>query len=263
MTTHHTGPATTGDTAPDTARPGQSYLAGCLDRLQRLLDSEWPAIQAAASVVAEAYPRGGEVHLFGTGHSHLLAEEPFYRAGGLARIRPILFEGLMLHADAPLSTTLERLDGLADVLLAHHPIRSGDVLFAISNSGGNAVTSQLAQAAQQRGATVIAVTSLRHARSDQARHTTHPRLHELADIVLDNHGLTGDASVEIAGMATRVGPTSTVIGAALINAVMVEAVAVMADRGTPPEVYLSSNLAGGDDVNERLLATAPSVRGGS
>ena len=35
------------------------------------------------------------------------------RAGGLVRVRPILFEGLMLHASAPLSTTLERMPGLA------------------------------------------------------------------------------------------------------------------------------------------------------
>ena len=211
--------------------------------------------------MARTYAAGGDVHLFGTGHSHLLAEEPFYRAGGLVRVRPILFDGLMLHAGASLGTTLERLDGLAEALLAHHPIRPGDVLIVISNSGGNAVTSQMARAAQGLGATVIALTSLQHARSDHARHSSHPRLHEIADITIDNHGVTGDAAVEIQGMASPVGPTSTVAGAAVINAIVVEAVALIAERGTPPEVYLSSNVEGGDDVNARLRTGEPTARG--
>ena len=68
--------------------------------LRRLGDDEWPNLSAAAEIVADAIAGGGDIHAFGTGHSHMLAEEVFYRAGGLVRVRPILFEGLMLHADA-------------------------------------------------------------------------------------------------------------------------------------------------------------------
>ena len=77
----------------------------------------------------------------------MLAEEMFYRAGGLVDVRPILFEGLMLHADAPMSTSLERLPGLAAVILDGHGVESGDVLFVFSNSGRNPVTVELAEAA--------------------------------------------------------------------------------------------------------------------
>ncbi len=249
--------------AQPSPRPGQRYLDTCRERLDRLREQEWAQILAAAQEVAAAYSSGGVIHLFGTGHSHLLAEELYYRAGGLTRIRPILFEGLMLHVDAPLSTTLERLDGLAEALLAHHPVRAGDVLVVISNSGGNAVSSELAQGARRRGATVVAITSLLHARSDEARRTGHPRLHEIADITIDNHGTVGDAAMDVPGMGTRVGPTSTVAGAAIVNAIVVEAAAIMAEQGAPPEVYLSSNVTGGDDVNTRLLSGEPGGRSAS
>ena len=84
------------------ASPGRRYLEIAGDLVARLLDAEWPNIRAAAELVADALAAGGVVHAFGSGHSHMLAEELYYRAGGLVHVRPILFEGLMLHASAPL-----------------------------------------------------------------------------------------------------------------------------------------------------------------
>ena len=103
--------------------------------MERLLDGEWPNIDRAADLVADSLSRGGTIHAFGTGHSHVLAEELYYRAGGFVRVNPILFEGLMLHSSALLSTSLERMPGLAEALLADHPIAPGDVLVVASNSG--------------------------------------------------------------------------------------------------------------------------------
>lgn len=244
-------------TAPSTegpaGSPGRDYLATVSKLLQRLADEQWPAIEAAATALADSLDSGGTVHAFGTGHSHMLAEEIFYRAGGLVRVRPILFDGLMLHGSAPLSTALERLDGLAEALVVDHGVAAGDVVFVISNSGGNAVTAELVEAVRERGATVIAVTSVAHATSPHRRATSRRPLHETAHIVIDNGGVVGDASVRIAGLDRAVGPTSTVIGAAALNAVIVEAVGRLAAAGRAPEVFASSNTAGGDAVNDRLL----------
>jgi uncharacterized phosphosugar-binding protein len=227
-----------------------------LEVVQRLIDrlrvEEWPNIRAAAELVADAIASGHTVHAFGAGHSHMLAEELYYRAGGLVRVSPILFDGLMLHASARLSTSLERLSGLAEALLLDHPIAEGDVLIIASNSGGNAVSTELAQQVQNAGGRVIAVTSLQHATSGAARSTDLPRLHELAAVVIDNGGSVGDAAVEIPGFDRRVAPTSTVVGAAILNAVVAEAVQLLVDRGTPPDVYVSSNSEGGDAANSRF-----------
>ena len=231
---------------------GRRYLAVTQQLLARLVDHEWPKISAAADLVADALEREGTVHAFGTGHSHVLAEELFYRAGGLVRVNPMLFEGLMLHASAPLSTALERLPGLAAALLDDHPIASGDVLIIASNSGGNAVTSQLAQLAHGAGVPVVALTSLRHATSTAARASSFPRLHEVADVVIDNGGCVGDAAIRIEGFDSSVAPTSTVVGAAILNAVAAEAVERLVARGHAPAVYTSSNVEGGDAANAEL-----------
>jgi uncharacterized phosphosugar-binding protein len=238
---------------PTPQSPGRRYLATARDLLDRLLVEEWPAIRSAAEMVADALAAGHDVHAFGSGHSHMLAEELFYRAGGLVRVRPILFEGLMLHASAQLSTSLERLPGLAATLLEDHPIAAGDVLVVASNSGGNAVTSELAVLARDAGARVIAVTSIRHATSAAARASDRPRLHEVADVVIDNGGCVGDAAVDIDGFDRRVAPTSTVTGAAILNAVEAEAVGILVERGVIPDVFASSNVEGGDAVNVALL----------
>lgn len=238
------------------ASPGIAYLELVGRMLARLRDQQWPAIREAATLVADSLASGGTVHVFGSGHSHMLAEELFYRAGGLVRVKPILFDGLMLHPSAALSTSLERMPELADALLADHPIAAGDVLIVASNSGSNAVSSQMVRLVQQYGVRVIAVTSLRHATSSSARSNELPRLHEMAEVVIDNGGVVGDAAIEIDDFDRRVSPTSTVMGAAILNAVVAEAVQMLVERGTPPEVYTSSNVEGGDEVNAGLLRSA-------
>jgi uncharacterized phosphosugar-binding protein len=237
--------------SPLVTTPGAGYLALVADLIERLGSEEWPALCRAAETIAEALANGGTIHAFGTGHSHMLAEELYYRAGGLVRVRPILFEGLMLHGSASLSTSLERLPDLADALFVDQGVADGDVLIVASNSGSNAVASRLAQLAREAGARVIAVTSLRHATSADARSNELPRLHELADVVIDNGGVVGDAAIDIAGFERKVGPTSTVVGAAILNAVVAEAVQLLVDRGISPEVYASSNIEGGDAANSR------------
>jgi uncharacterized phosphosugar-binding protein len=241
-----------------TAAPpaGRRYLSIATDLVARLADAEWPHISAAADLLTDAIATGRLIHAFGSGHSHMLAEELFYRAGGLVRVRPILFEGLMLHASAPLSTALERMPGLAAALLADHPMTAGDVLVIASNSGTNAVSTEIARLARDAGVRTVAVTSLRHATSDAVRSSDGPRLHEIVDVAIDNGGVVGDAAVSIDGLTTRVAPTSTVVGAAILNALVAEVAERLVGRGVPPEVYASSNVEGGDAVNDRYLRAA-------
>ena len=233
-----------------TSTAGRRYLAIVGSLVARLATTEWPRIDAAATLMTEAIAADRVIHAFGSGHSHMLAEELFYRAGGLVRVRPILFDGLMLHVSAPLSTALERLPGLAAALLDDHPMDAGDVLIMGSNSGSNAVAIELAQLARDAGVHTIALTSLGHATSAQARTRVGPRLHEVAEVVIDNGGIVGDAAVDIEGLPMRVAPTSTVVGAAIIETLVAEVVERLVARGVIPEIYRSSNVAGGDAANQ-------------
>jgi uncharacterized phosphosugar-binding protein len=183
----------------------------------------------------------------------MIAEELYYRAGGLVRVRPVLFEGLMLHGSATLSTALERIPGLASAILEDHGVDAGDVLLVASNSGSNAVVTEMAGEARRRGLPTVAITSIGHATSDEARQEGGTRLHELVDVAIDNGGVVGDAAIDLDGLGTRVAPTSTVVGAAIANTLVAEVAARLLERGIVPEIFTSANVAGGDDRNAAHL----------
>lgn len=177
-------------------KASERYYEILKETLENAFHGQTGALETAAQRIAESLLNGGMLYTFGTGHGHLLALEIFYRAGGLARVCPILDERLMLHASASESTGWERTDGLADELLARYPVKAGDVLIAISNSGRNTVPVELAMKCRSRGAYVIALTSLRHTGAVTPRNPMGKRLFEVADLVLDNGGALGDAAVE-------------------------------------------------------------------
>ena len=229
------------------------YLLSAQELMGRVAITQQESVAACVDLFADALTSGKMIHTFGTGHSHLLAEEIFYRAGGLAAIYPILDERLMLHKEVVKGSQNERLPGLAQELVNQHPIASGDVVIVISNSGGNQVTIDLVKLAQGLGAKVIAVTSVNHATSKSARSNAAEKIHHLADVVLDNSGVVGDALVRVAGSPMSAGPTSTVIGGALLQSVVVGTVAECLKRGIQPEIFLSSNLAGGDENNAAIF----------
>jgi uncharacterized phosphosugar-binding protein len=236
------------------------YLELLEGQLRTAFEGQSKALDQAASAIADALVGGHWIFLAGTGHSHLLALELFYRAGGLVRAVPILDEPLMLHRSASDSSGFERESGRAEELLGRYGVARGDVLFVISNSGRNAVPLELASGGRALGATVIALTSIRHSLAFESRHPSGRRLLEVADIVLDNAGVVGDAAVEVAREWTM-GPTSTAVGTALLQALAAEGAARAIGRGWVPEIYASSNGAG-EAGNRRHLAHAHAARMG-
>jgi uncharacterized phosphosugar-binding protein len=210
-------------------------------------------ITKAASILSHSLSTEGWIYACGTGHSHLLAEEIFYRAGGFARVRPLLLPQLMLHESATGSTDEERKEGYAPILFQDYITTKNDVLLISSNSGRNAVPIELASYAREKGAKVIVITNLAHSKSVTSRHTSGLKLYQLGDVVLDNFGEIGDAALTIEGLNTPVGPTSTAIGTALLQAICVEATAQLLAQGITPEVFASSNSDQGASHNEALL----------
>lgn len=226
-----------------------------LDRLSELLmflktGETAAAIQSAAAAVTEAARTDRQFFVFGTGHSHMLAEEVLYRAGGLACAVPILSATTMLHEGAVSGSALERTEGLVAAIIGRYGIQSGDVLMVISNSGVNAAPLEAARLGQASGAAVIALTSLEFSAAVSKGGT---RLADLADIVIDNGIEPGDAITGLPGSDLRTGPASTVVGAAIVNAIVVEVASALAQDGDPP-VFRSANMEGAKDNNSRLVA---------
>ena len=236
----------------------ENYFENMTSLLTRTLETQKSAMETAAQKIAESLRNGGMLYTFGTGHGHLLALEIFYRAGGMAKVCPILDERLMLHINAAESSHWERAEDLENELLEKYPIQAGDVLISISNSGRNTVPVMLAQAAKARGAYVIALTSMSHTSSVTPRHKAGLRLFEAADLVLDNGGILGDASIQMTDGA-YVGPTSTAVGASILQAIACRVKEISLEEGWEAEYFKSSNVDGGDEYNQNLLDKYKSV----
>ena len=192
------------------------------------------------------------VYIFGSGHSHMLSEEAFYRAGGLARVCPILVPAYMLHEGAVESTRLERESGHAEAILSRYAIDpERDCMLVASNSGVNPLPVEVAQSARGRGLPVIAVTSLAYGNSLPDR--SH-RLDETADVVIDNHCPPGDALVDVTPDLAPMGPGSTIVGAFIVNSILLGAAETLVHRGRTPEVYMSANMPGAQARNQELSA---------
>lgn len=229
-----------------------AYFRNLTALLERTIDTQRSAIETAAQHIAASMKAGGMVYTFGTGHGHLLALEIFYRAGGMARVCPIMDERLMLHVNAAESTHVERREDMADELLARFLIAAGDVLIVSSNSGRNAAPVLLARAAKARGAYVIALTSMNHSGAVAPRNSAGLRLFEVADLTIDNGGVLGDASVKMDdGM--MIGPTSTAVGAAVLQAMVCRVKEISLEEGWEAEFFKSSNVDDGDAFNARLI----------
>lgn len=229
------------------------YSAVVRSQMDTALQSQRDTLEKAASRIAAALAADRFLYAFGTGHSHMLAEEIFYRAGGLARACAILEPPLMLHESASASSRLEQQPGLALRILNAYPLEPGDVLVIASNSGRNAVPVDMALLARERAITTIAITSLAHSRAFPSRHPSGQRLFEVADLVLDNAGVPGDAALDLPGLPRRIGPTSTLVGALLLNALVARAIERAIESGHTPDVYASSN-ADVPGWNDALIA---------
>ena len=84
------------------------YFEAIHKLMKEVSHEEQLAIEKVADEIAQRLTRGGIIQLFGCGHSHLIAEESYFRAGGLAPVQPIFIEPLMLHMGATKSSANEK-----------------------------------------------------------------------------------------------------------------------------------------------------------
>ncbi|MCJ7843112.1 SIS domain-containing protein [Lederbergia sp. NSJ-179] len=228
----------------------KQYIENVLDDT---LEKQMGAMTKASHLVKEAIKNEGRFYVFGTGHSHMIAEEIYNRAGGLALVSAILEPSLMLHEQPNKSTYLERLDGYGEVLLKINNVSKQDVLMIISNSGRNPVPVEMALKAKEMGCNVIAMTSLTHSSQVSSRHTSGKRLFEIADVVLDNGSAFGDAAFTLEGLENPIGPTSTLVGVAMAHMLIIGTVEGLIQDGHEPPVFRSSNVDGADEYNNKLF----------
>lgn len=234
------------------------YADGYIDIVQETIHRAWyeqkEQIMKASQAIREALMNHSGVFIFGCSHAGILAEEVFYRTGGMAVINPIFFPGFMLNTrPVTMTSQLERVDGIGKILLEQNGLAAGDVLIIHSVSGRNNVPVEMALEARAKGITTIAITNVAYSSSVSSRHPSKKRLFEVCDILIDNKGEVGDAAVSLKGLPERIGPTSTACGTALLNGIVIETVGQMLALGEVPPVFVSANLDGGDEHNKAIF----------
>ena len=93
---------------------------------------------------------------------------------------------------------------------------------------------------------------MNHTTAVTSRNRLNLRLFEVADLILDNGGVLGDAAVSFADGA-MVGATSTAVGAAMLQAIVCRVKELSLEEGFEADFYKSSNVDGGDAWNNRLI----------
>lgn len=233
---------------------GSCYISIVNETIARAWNGQQEKIAAAAEQIAETIKRKNNVFIFGCSHAGILSEEVFYRTGGLAVINPIFFPGFMLNTKpVTMTSRLERIQGVGKMILLENHLRKGDVLLIHSVSGRNTVPVEMAIEASKVGVYVIALTNMEYSSGVASRHPSGKKLYEVSDLVLDNCGVAGDAAIRLEGLEEAIGPTSTAVGTALVNGLMIEVVEKLIEDKIVPPVFLSANLDGGDEHNRKIF----------
>lgn len=218
-------------------------MSAFFENIRHLLDEieneESKEMTEAAQEIAKSIENGGILQLFGSGHSSLIAQETYYRAGGLVPAKAIQIEGLMLHSGAISSSENEKNLSKVEEYWQEISLEQHDVLVVISTSGRNPIPVEIALRAKKLGITVIALQSLFY-RQQPSRHPSGKRLEDVASIILNSHVPVGDGVIN--NQQHQYGPVSTIIGTTILNEVIVQAIQILQSNNIEPPVFSSNNI---------------------
>ena len=213
-----------------------SYYATATALLARARETNTPTLKKLGAVLGQSVANGGVIHTFGSGHSEVIGREIIGRAGGL-----VCVSGLY----DPTGGFIENLVGygtkLAERYDRAHGLLAGETIIVISNSGKNSSPIEVALYAKQKQMNVVALTSVGMAKAAVTVHPGGKKLHEIADYTLDNLGLAGDAIAPVTE-GVMAGPTSTLIGATLLNLLMLETIEWLKNGGHHLPILRSQNM---------------------
>ncbi|MDU5111033.1 MAG: SIS domain-containing protein [Clostridium sp.] len=220
------------------------YFKAIDDLLEKLKIDQNENIMKAAEIIANSVMNGGIIQTFGSGHSYGTALEISGRTGGLIPTK-LLRE--------PSTGIYERIEGVGETFAKECDFRQEDCIVIISNSGRNPISIEIAKVAKENGLKIIVLTSYEVSKNIESRHSSGKKLFDYADVILDNMGVYGDSALEVEGIPVKVGATSSIAGAMLLNSAVLESMDIMLKQGFTPPIFMSANIDGGLEYNDKLL----------
>jgi uncharacterized phosphosugar-binding protein len=232
----------------------ERYFSAIKEILDEILANEMQAMETVSELFTDTIANGNTIFITGCSHSSIFAQEVFYRAGGFMLMNPIFLPGMTLDTvPVTLTTKYENLSGIAGAILSESKIRKGDTLVIASVSGRNTVPVEIALWAREKGVKTVALTSLNYSEAVESRHPSGRKLYEITDYSLNVRCPKGDAVLDIDGLPEKTAPASTVTGITMLHAVISQTIENLINRGITPPVFLSANLDGGIEHNNRMF----------
>jgi uncharacterized phosphosugar-binding protein len=179
-------------------------------------------------------------------------EEMFPRYGSFPGFHPIVELSMSNHFDVVgtngqrQAMFIERVPGLAKVILDNFSFRTVDVMMVFSANGLTAVPVEIARGARQRGCKVVAVTGVQQSLAGEPDPAVGGRLLDEADIVIDLCTPEADAMVRLPNLDTPVGPGSTLAYVAIVNSLKVRIAQLLVERGVTPPVITRASVVGAE-----------------
>lgn len=206
------------------------------------------SLDKAAALMAETAAAGGLIHLYGSGHSVLPAQETFPRYGSFIAFHPLTDPRVMWHNVLGAGGVrellwLERTEGYAEKFLDHQPINEGDTLVVFGHSGTNASGIDTALYCKKRGVKVIAINSSFN-RNKKSKHSSGKLLADTADVAIDTRSPVEDAIVPIDGWSRPVSGSSTVLAMILMHELVARTAEKLAEKGIELPVFASPTIEG-------------------
>jgi uncharacterized phosphosugar-binding protein len=234
------------------------YYQAVTERFGLILAEERENIEKAAELISDSLREPENLlHIFGTGgHSIMAAEELFYRAGGLYQIDPIFFAGVS-QINGGLKTELERVPGIAAIIMKPYHFKEKEVMIVSSQVGINALTIEAAEESKKRGLYVVAVEGRELCdaipKDCVSRHPSGQNLHDIADVTIDAKIPYGDAVIEVPGAMNKTGPVSNLLIFFVLHLIIIRTVEKLIQKGANPPIVMSGNIPGGDEANRRYI----------
>lgn len=232
-----------------------------IDRYWETIDGLYAKVRAtqkesilqAAALIAQAVDGGACVHIHDSGH--IIDAELIYRGGGLILYKQFKYN---LVVDNPVrkrdrSDLDTSMEGLAAYALKASGARPGDVFILGSVSGRTFGVVDLACEARRMGMKIIAITSMSYATRVESPHSSGKRLHEFADVVIDNCAPPAEAMMEVEGLEANLCAASGLSAAFIMWSITAAVVEDLLKRGKMPGVLKSANFPGGNDYNKSFV----------
>lgn len=236
----------------------KQWLSATRTVMDDIENTQLPAIQKAAEIMADSIAAERWVHTFGCGHATIPVEEMYPRIGGFVGFHPIVelpltfFTRITGEMGIHQFLFLERAQGYGDAIMKGYTFDRRDTMWIFSHTGINNVNIDVALRAKEQGMRVVATGSA--SQVGTTRHPSGKTLFEIADVVIDTRVPAGDSAVPLVNHTDNVGPVSTMAFVTVVWMTITTVAEILAGRGVKLYIHPSHNVPGDTTAHARLDA---------